>query len=218
MFDAIAPTYDLLNTVLSFGVDGWWRRRLVRSLGPIDGREILDVACGTGDLLILLARRRPARLVGLDLAPEMLRRAEQRMTHAGVSAVLVTGAAEELPFVDRSFDIVTAAFGIRNFEELSRGLSEMRRVLRPGGSLRILEFSRTGRGTWGWLFRWYFMFVLPSIGRWVSGHNEAYRYLPDSVETFPDAETLSSLLRTAGFSGVRSTPMSGGIATLTIAE
>jgi demethylmenaquinone methyltransferase/2-methoxy-6-polyprenyl-1,4-benzoquinol methylase len=218
MFDAIAPTYDLLNSILSGGVDAWWRRRLVRSLGPLTDLDVLDVACGTGDLLLGLSGQRPAQLVGLDLAPAMLRIAGQRLERAGVRARLVNGAAEELPFAAESFDVVTVAFGIRNFEDLPQGLREMRRVLRPGGRARILEFSRPRPGIWGALFTWYFTTVLPAVGRWISGHPDAYRYLPDSVAAFPDAPALAAVLHEAGFTVTRSVPLAGGIATLTLAE
>ncbi|MCU0453281.1 MAG: bifunctional demethylmenaquinone methyltransferase/2-methoxy-6-polyprenyl-1,4-benzoquinol methylase UbiE [Bacteroidetes bacterium] len=218
MFDAIAPTYDVLNRVLSFGVDALWRRRLIRTLQPLAGQRILDVACGTGDLLIGLSQEMPGSLVGLDLAPEMLQIAARRLRKAGVDGSLVRGAAECLPFASASFDVVSVAFGIRNFEDLSAGLREMHRVLRPGGQLRILEFSRPRRGLWGSLFTWYFVAVVPKIGRWISGHPEAYTYLPTSVAAFHDSDSLDQILRTAGLKVSASIPLTGGIATLTVAE
>ncbi len=218
MFDAIAPTYDLLNGVLSLGIDSFWRKRLLRSLGPLGGQRVLDIACGTGDVMIGLAGKHPQLLVGLDVSHEMLRRANIRLSRTTAPSQLVAGVAEALPFSDEAFDLVTVAFGIRNFEDLASGLREMRRVLRPSGSLRILEFSRPQPGLWGWLFRMYFTNVLPRIGRWISGHPEAYRYLPESVATFPDARTLDAFVRAAGFTASRSTPLSGGIVTLTEAE
>lgn len=217
MFDAIAPTYDLLNRLLSFGVDAIWRRRLIRSLGVIRGRRVLDVACGTGDLLLGLAQYRPQMLVGVDLSFEMLRKATLRLRPRNVPAFLTSGAAEALPFTGGSFDVVTVAFGIRNFEDLGSALREMRRVLRPGGQLRILEFSRPRSGLWGSLFTWYFVSVLPKVGRWISGHPAAYSYLPESVASFHDAASLSTLMLDAGLTVIGAQPFTGGIATLTLA-
>lgn len=218
MFDAIAPTYDLLNRLLSFGIDAVWRRRLIRSLGTIGGRRVVDVACGTGDLLLGIARAGPGALVGVDLSFEMLRRAGRRLRERDVTALLTAGAAESLPLASGAFDVVTVAFGIRNFEDLERALREMRRVLRPGGQLRILEFSRPRSGPWGSLFTWYFISVLPKVGRWISGHPEAYSYLPASVASFHDAASLATILRNAGLTVIAMQPFTGGIATLTLAE
>jgi demethylmenaquinone methyltransferase/2-methoxy-6-polyprenyl-1,4-benzoquinol methylase len=218
MFDAIAPTYDLLNRLLSFGVDASWRRRLIRSLGGIGGRRVLDVACGTGDLLIGFAGSGPGLLVGVDLSFEMLRTAGRRMRQRGIDALLTTGAAEALPLASGMFDIVTVAFGIRNFEDVARALREMRRVLRPGGQMRILEFSRPPSGPWGALFRWYFFSILPKVGRWISGHPVAYSYLPASVASFHDADTLATLVQDAGMTVIEARRFTGGIATLWLAE
>jgi demethylmenaquinone methyltransferase/2-methoxy-6-polyprenyl-1,4-benzoquinol methylase len=218
MFDAIAPTYDLLNRLLSFGVDASWRRRLIRSLGDVGGRRVLDVACGTGDLLLGIARAGPGALVGVDLSFEMLRRADHRLRERGITALLTTGAAEALPLAGGIFDVVTVAFGIRNFEDLEKALREMRRVLRPGGQLRILEFSRPPSGPWGSLFTWYFISVLPKVGRWISGHPVAYSYLPASVASFHDAASLATLVRNAGMTDIEVRPFTGGIATLVLAS
>ena len=218
MFDAIAPTYDLLNGVLSFGIDRLWRRRLIRSLGGIHGCRILDVACGSGDLLVAFSRHGVRSMAGADIATAMLRRASTRMPQSSVPCLLVAGAAEELPFRDGTFDIATVAFGFRNFEDPLAGLQELHRVLRHGGRLRILEFSEPPPGMWGTVFRWYFRRVLPRIGAWVSGHPAAYSYLPDSVRTFPSVPAVLDMLTRVGFVHTSRSPLSGGVATLYAAE
>jgi demethylmenaquinone methyltransferase/2-methoxy-6-polyprenyl-1,4-benzoquinol methylase len=214
MFDAIAPTYDLLNGVLSFGIDRLWRRRLIRSLGEIRGCRILDVACGSGDLLVAFSSQQVRTMAGADIAVAMLGRAASRMAQSSVPCLLVAGAAEALPFQDATFDIATVAFGFRNFEDPAAGLRELYRVLRRGGRLRILEFSEPPPGLWGTMYRWYFRNILPRIGAWVSGHPAAYSYLPDSVRAFPSGPAVLDLLDRVGFKNRSCSPMSGGIATL----
>lgn len=214
MFDAIAPTYDLLNGVLSLGIDRLWRRRLIRSLDDIRGCRILDVACGSGDLLVAFSARGVRSLAGADVATAMLRRAAARMAHSDVPCLLVAGAAENLPFRDMTFDVATVAFGVRNFEEPLAGLQELHRVLGPGGRLRILEFSEPPPGLWGAMYRWYFRRVLPRIGAWISGHPAAYFYLPDSVRAFPHGRAVIDMLTRVGFVHTSRSPLSGGVVTL----
>jgi len=214
MFNAIAPTYDLLNRSLSFGVDIIWRRRLMRSLGNVRGARTLDVACGSGDLMLSCTRAGAGAVIGVDLAFGMLRRANVRLQRAAVVTSVVVGAAEALPFRSGSFDVVTAAFGLRNFEDPDAGLLEMHRALVPGGRLRILEFSEPSSGLWGWLFRWYFRFILPRVGALISGHAGAYQYLHDSVQAFPSGPALITMMERAGFTETSFVPLSGGIATL----
>jgi demethylmenaquinone methyltransferase/2-methoxy-6-polyprenyl-1,4-benzoquinol methylase len=218
MFDAIAPTYDLLNGVLSFGIDRLWRRRLIRTLGDVHGSRILDVACGTGDLLAGFSGRGVAALAGVDVATAMLRRASRRMAQSPVPCLLVVGAAEALPFRDGTFDIATVAFGFRNFEDPLTGLRELYRILKPAGRLRILEFSEPPPGLWGLLYRWYFRTLLPRIGAWVSGHPTAYSYLPDSVRAFPSGTAVLDMLSQAGFDRSSRSLLSGGIATIYATE
>lgn len=218
MFDAIAPTYDLLNGVLSLGIDRLWRRRLIRSLDNIRGCRILDVACGSGDLLVAFSGQGVRSLAGADVATAMLRRAASRMAQYDVPCLLVAGAAENLPFRDGTFDVAAVAFGVRNFEEPLAGLQELHRVLRPGGQLRILEFSEPAPGLWGTMYRWYFRMVLPRIGAWVSGHPAAYFYLPDSVQAFPNGRAVLDMLTLVGFGRTSRSSLSGGVATLYAAE
>ncbi len=214
MFDVIAPTYDLLNRALSFGIDTFWRKRLMRTLGPLEGRRTLDVACGSGDLILSCRDAGAALTVGADVSVGMLHQARNRLRSANPNHALVAAAAEVLPFRDGAFDVVTVAFGLRNFEEPLTGLREMLRVLSPGGQFRILEFSEPSPGVWGSLFRWYFRAVLPRIGALVSGHSEAYQYLYDSVQAFPSGRALVALVEKAGFTHATFDPLSGGIAIL----
>lgn len=218
MFDAIAPTYDLLNHLLSFNVDRRWRRRAVRALAPSPGQRLLDLCAGTGDLaLALLEAERSCRVVGADFSRPMLLRAPSKAQRSGVALPLVEADAMALPFRDAAFDGVTVAFGVRNFEDLDRGFQEMARVLRPGGRAVILEFSRP-RGLFGWFYRVYFGQILPRVGRLISRDAHAYGYLPATVAGFPAAPELTTRLEAAGFSGVAHTPLTFGIATISAAR
>jgi demethylmenaquinone methyltransferase/2-methoxy-6-polyprenyl-1,4-benzoquinol methylase len=215
MFDAIAGRYDLLNTILSGGLDRYWRRRAIESL-ELSGREVLlDVCTGTGDVALAAARkRRGARaVVGVDFAGEMLRHAlEKSRGGRGDRAVtFVRGDAMRLPMRDRSVDRVTIAFGIRNVQQPAVACAELFRVLRPGGRLAILEFGLPVVPAVRPLYLWYFRHVLPRIGRAISRHEAAYSYLPESVGAFPLAGEFASILRAAGFNNVRSRPLSLGI-------
>jgi len=200
MFEAIAPRYDLLNHLLSFGVDCRWRRAAARAALAKKPRRILDVATGTGDLAIFLKRICPeAEVVGLDFAPEMLKRARKKAERAGVAVEFIEGDALALPFEDESFDAVTVAFGFRNFADYTKGLKEFYRVLRPGGRAVILEFPPPPKRGFGRLARFYYHRVLPRVGGWISGKPEAYRYLPETVERFPEPPTMRRMLEETGF-------------------
>ncbi len=212
MFDAIAPRYDLLNHLLSAGIDRRWRAKAIASLA-LSGREtLIDVCTGTGDVA-LEARGRAARILGVDFAGAMLAlgRAKVRAAGADRTIALVRGDAMHLPAADRSADAVTVAFGIRNVQKPEIGCAEMARVLRPGGRLAILEFGMPAIPGVAALYRWYFSRVLPFIGRRISGHTAAYSYLPASVGTFPPPAEFVTLLRHAGFSQVRADPLTFGI-------
>ena len=201
MFDEIAPRYDLLNHLLSFGVDFRWRRVAARAALARGARRILDVATGTGDLAILLKRLCPeVEVVGLDFAPRMLQRAGEKAERAGVRIELVEGDALAMPFSDGSFDALTVAFGFRNFADYEAGLREFFRVLAPGGRAVILEFPPPPRRAFGRLARFYYHRVLPAVGGWISGSPGAYRYLPESVERFPEPEAMAAMMARAGFS------------------
>lgn len=202
MFNRIAGSYDLLNRMLSMGIDVRWRKTLVRKLAALGPSEVLDVATGTGDLAIAIARAMPAsRVTGLDIAEEMLAIGRTKVSTAGLADRInfETGDAECLPYPDGSFDAITVAFGVRNFEDLNAGLKEMYRVLRPGGRLFVLEFSQPR----GWFFRpiflLYFRYFLPLVGRLTSKDPKAYRYLFESVQAFPEGETFRTALRNQGF-------------------
>jgi demethylmenaquinone methyltransferase/2-methoxy-6-polyprenyl-1,4-benzoquinol methylase len=196
MFDRIARRYDLLNTVLSFGVDGRWRRRAARAAAPGRAGRALDVACGSGKLTAELRRLAPAGLViGMDFSGRMLEVAARREP----GPRYVRGDGLRLPFGDGVFDAVTVAFGLRNFADPERGLAEMRRVLRPGGRAVVLEFVRPAPGPLGAAYRSYLVHVLPRVGGWISGQPQAYRYLSDTVDTYRTAEQLVELAGRAGW-------------------
>jgi demethylmenaquinone methyltransferase/2-methoxy-6-polyprenyl-1,4-benzoquinol methylase len=216
MFDRIAPRYDLLNRLLSAGTDVRWRRACVDDLGLVRPARVLDLCTGTADLLVEALRRDPAhRGVGVDLSEEMLRRGAAKLgrRHLAVRAGLAAGDAETLPFAPASFDAATVGFGIRNVGDPAAALAEIRRVLRPGGVLAVLEFSRP-RGWRGAVYRRYFQGLLPRIGALVSGDSEAYSYLPASVARFPAPQAFADLMERAGFTGVRWRLLTGGIACL----
>jgi demethylmenaquinone methyltransferase/2-methoxy-6-polyprenyl-1,4-benzoquinol methylase len=216
MFDAIARRYDLLNHLLSGGMDLYWRARAVRSLG-FTGREVvLDLCTGTCDLAIAALRRRQsraARVIGLDFSTEMLRIGQRKLRASGLGAAasLVRGDAMALPVASSSVDAVTIAFGIRNVLAPEVACAEIGRVLRPGGRLAVLEFSFPRLAAVRAVYTWYFRNVLPAIGRAVSRHDHAYAYLPESVGTFLPPERFSALVRRAGLAEVRSVPLTFGI-------
>jgi demethylmenaquinone methyltransferase/2-methoxy-6-polyprenyl-1,4-benzoquinol methylase len=222
MFDAIAPRYDLLNTVLSAGLDRYWRRLTIRSLA-FSGREtLLDVCTGTGDVALAAVRAaRGARNVfGVDFAGAMLERARLKADESGVGGRLhlVRGDAMQLPLPDRSVDGVTIAFGIRNVIKPEIACAEFRRVLKPGGRLAILEFGLPVVPAVRPLYLWYFRHILPRIGRAVSRHDAAYSYLPASVGEFPFGERFAAMLSGEGFNNVRSRPLTFGIVYLYTAQ
>jgi demethylmenaquinone methyltransferase/2-methoxy-6-polyprenyl-1,4-benzoquinol methylase len=216
MFAAIAARYDLLNHLLSGNIDKRWRRLVARSVyqGLPPGGLILDVACGTGDLSLTLARSGNAEIVGLDFCRPMLDIAAKKSLKRGASIPFIEGDALALPFRESSFDGVTIAFGLRNLASVESGLIELLRVLRPGGSLAILEFSKPKYAIFRGLFKVYFTKLLPLLGGLISGSRGAYEYLPDSVSRFPDQKELSSLMKNAGFEEITYKNLTGGIAAL----
>lgn len=225
MFSRIAPRYDLLNHLLSLRFDVMWRRRLARRFAPILARpeaRILDVCCGTGDLALALAGARSASagsngscLMGADFAHPMLARARDKAAGSARRQIeFVEADALSLPFADGSFDLVATAFGFRNLANYAAGLRECRRVLAPGGSLALLEFAEPRSALFGNLFRFYFHRVLPAVGAAVSGHAEAYSYLPESVARFPGPRELAELMEQSGFGDVTFESWTAGIVTL----
>jgi len=209
LFDRIAATYDTVNRILSLGIDGLWRRRVVRSL---PSGKVLDLATGTGALALAMARKEGVEVTGLDLSEGMLEVARRRT--ANVPITLIHGDAQDLPVEDQAFDATTIAFGIRNVPDVPRALTEMHRVLRPGGRALILEFSLPSNPVVRAVHCFYLRHVLPRVGGWVSGDREAYRYLNTTIEAFPYGEDFLSLVRDAGFTECSATPLTFGIATL----
>ena len=214
MFDAIAPRYDLLNRVLSAGIDRRWRARAIRSLG-LTGREtLLDVCTGTADMALeARATGAAARVLGVDFAAAMLSFGEQKVRGAGEAArvTLVRGDAMRLPVRDASADAVTVAFGIRNVQQPEVACVEMARALHSGGRLAILEFGVPRVPGISTLYLWYFKYLLPLVGRVMSGHSVAYSYLPASVGSFPPPAEFMTILRRAGFTDIRADPLTFGI-------
>ena len=215
MFDNIAPKYDLLNHVLSMKIDVLWRKKLVKWLAEDKPHHVLDVATGTGDLAIAVQKGTDAQVTGLDLSQQMLNVGKIKIKKLNLDGKISMqkGDAENLPFENDSFDAVTVAFGVRNFENLGKGLSELRRVVKGDKSVYILEFSKVD-GVLGPLYMFYFKNILPKIGRLVSKDNRAYTYLPDSVNAFPYGEKMKGILQETGFRKVTYKKLSMGIATL----
>lgn len=212
MFSAIAPRYDLLNHLLSLGMDIRWRRRATALFGGLSERLVLDVACGTGDLSITLAEK-GANVVGVDFSERMLGLGRGKVKRKKLDGRVALERADALglPYGDGSFDGVTCAFGIRNFADLEKGLSEMARVLKRGGRLVILEFTTPENPVMAAVYRLYFTKILPLVGGIVSGERSAYEYLPDSVYKFPEPARLSELVEAAGFGDVKFIPFTFGI-------
>jgi demethylmenaquinone methyltransferase / 2-methoxy-6-polyprenyl-1,4-benzoquinol methylase len=220
MFDNIAYRYDFLNHFLSLGIDRYWRRIVLRLSGDKHPVAILDVATGTADLAITLAATGAKSITGVDISTEMLKIGREKVRKAGLSKLITLeeGDSEALPFSAERFDLVTAAFGVRNFENLDQGLQEMYRVLKNDGQVIILEFSQVSGFPWKQVFRIYFHYVLPLAGRLISKHESAYTYLPESVSEFPSGDDFLARLQKAGFINTRSRRLSGGIASIYIGE
>jgi demethylmenaquinone methyltransferase/2-methoxy-6-polyprenyl-1,4-benzoquinol methylase len=220
MFNAISPKYDALNRILSAGIDQSWRRKTLREIRATGALNLLDVATGTADLALALAKGIPgSRVVGVDISSGMLEvgRSKVRANDLEGRVRLDLGDGEQLPYEESSFGAVTVAFGVRNFENLEQGLRDMRRVLEPGGTLAVLEFSQPTAWPLRSLYLFYFKNILPRIGRMVSKDASAYTYLPNSVQAFPYGEAFAAKLREAGFQSVRVRPLSFGIASLYLA-
>jgi len=216
MFNDIAPRYDFLNHFLSLGIDIRWRKKVRRLIAPIQPKQILDVATGTGDLAIELTRLNPQKITGVDIAANMLEIGKEKVAAKKLSGIieLLLGDSEDLPFENNSFDAVTVAFGVRNFEHLQKGLGEMYRVMRPGGMVAILEFSKPKVFPFRQIYNFYFKYILLGLGRMVSKNEEAYTYLPESVSAFPEDQAFINELEKAGYSETKQKRLTMGIATL----
>ena len=216
MFTGIAGRYDLLNHLLSLGADGYWWRRMAWAAGAERGRLFLDVAAGTGDSSVALARR-GAEVVSTDFTIAMLAQGPPKFRRRRLDGRIWASAgadAQALPFQPDTFDGVTVCYGIRNVEDRARAYGEFLRVLKPGGRLTILEFSRPRRAWFRWFYDGYSRAVLPWLGGWISGDSAAYAYLPESIRAFPDQEALAAELEAAGFEKVGWKDLTGGIAAL----
>jgi demethylmenaquinone methyltransferase / 2-methoxy-6-polyprenyl-1,4-benzoquinol methylase len=215
MFDSIAPTYDLVNRVMTFGLDQYWRKKLVRSLPNEGSLKVLDCATGTGDLVVAMMEGCPriTEMVGLDLAEEMVALAKKKIEGKPFASKVAwqVGSALDLPFADTTFDVVTIAFGIRNVTDVSLALNEFKRVLKPGGRLLILEAALPQNNILRSLHLFYLRHILPRVGGWISGAKSAYRYLNETIETFPSGESFCHLMRGAGFKEVEVTGLTGGV-------
>ena len=218
MFDAIAPRYDLLNRVLSMGIDQGWRKRAIQLLNETHPKRILDVATGTADLALAAMTVKPEKIVGVDISEGMLVLGRKKIEARGLTESITLQQADStaLPFPDASFDAVTVAFGVRNFEQLQAGLKEMRRVLVPNGRLIVLEFSRPKAFPVKQAYQFYFKHVLPRVGTAVSGGSGPYQYLNESAMAFPDGDDFLRELRAAGFREAVAEPQTFGIATIYI--
>jgi len=216
MFNNIAGRYDFLNHFLSMGIDKGWRRKAIAEVGLARPESILDVASGTGDMAIAAVKLGPKRITGVDIADQMLEVGRKKIGALGLDQLisLQTGDSESMPFSSGEFDVVMCAYGVRNFEHLEAGLSEMCRVLRPGGKVVVLEFSHPNNALVKLLYRFYFRFVLPVVGKLLSRHSRAYTYLPESVMAFPEGRRFCDILEQCGFKAAKARPLTFGITTL----
>ena len=216
MFDNISPRYDLLNHTLSMGIDILWRRKAIRILKPFAPKTVLDIATGTGDFAIESVKLKPKKIIGVDISEGMLAVGREKMVKKGLENLIELnyGDAENLVFEDNKFDAIIVAFGVRNFENLRKGLSEMYRVTSEGGHVMIIEFSKPGKFPVKQLYNFYFNTILPKIGKVVSKDNAAYQYLPESVAAFPDGTEFLKILSEIGYKEAKCIPLTFGISSI----
>ncbi len=220
MFNDIAPRYDLLNHLLSADIDKIWRKKVRKSLEENQPETILDVASGTGDLAIELSKLPVKKIIGMDIAAEMLDIGRKKIKKKGLENLIEmeVGDSENMKYKDASFDVVTVAFGVRNFENLDKGLKEMYRVVKTGGRVAVLEFSKPSAFPMKQVYQFYFRYILPGIGKLVSRNETAYTYLPNSVAAFPEGDEFMQRLKKAGFRNIKQNRLTFGISTLYIAD
>ena len=220
MFDRIAKRYDFLNHLLSMGIDKGWRKKAINTLKDINPKKILDVATGTGDLAIASLRLNPDHITGVDISEGMMEIGRKKLADKNLSdkITLQYGDSEALPFEQGYFDAITCAYGVRNFEHLEKGLSDMNRVLRKGGKVAILEFSQPKKFPVKQLYQFYFRYILPTLGKTVSKDATAYTYLPQSVAAFPEGDKFCAIMQQCGYKNVKARPLTFGITTLYTGE
>jgi demethylmenaquinone methyltransferase/2-methoxy-6-polyprenyl-1,4-benzoquinol methylase len=216
MFDSISGKYDFLNHFLSLGIDIRWRKKAVKLLAADKPKLILDIATGTGDFAIETLSLKPEKVIGVDISEGMLEVGRKKMKARGYDAIIEmrSGDSENLPFEENKFDAVIVAFGVRNFENLEKGLTDMRRVLKEGGRVVVLEFSKPRSFPFKQLYNFYFNFILPKVGKMISKDPAAYTYLPESVQAFPDGDDFVSIMNKLGYKNTSCTPLTFGISSL----
>ena len=220
MFDNIAGNYDFLNHFLSLGIDILWRKKAIKLLKPVKPKTVLDVATGTGDFAIQALDLKPEKVTGVDISNKMLDVGRVKMKRKNVEDVVEMkyGDSENLPFEDESYDAITVAFGVRNFENLEKGLAEMHRVLTKNGKTVIIEFSKPQHFPIKQLYNFYFKSILPNLGKWVSKDQRAYTYLPESVEAFPYGQKFLDVMESVGYTNTKCIPLTFGIASIYTGE
>jgi demethylmenaquinone methyltransferase/2-methoxy-6-polyprenyl-1,4-benzoquinol methylase len=216
MFNNISRHYDFLNHFLSLGIDRGWRKKAIAILKPLKPQEILDVATGTGDFALQALDLKPLKVTGVDISEGMLEVGRKKIKQRGFSSQveLLQGDSENLGFEENKFDAVIVGFGVRNFENLEKGLTEILRVMRPGAMLVVLEFSKPKTFPFRQLYNFYFRAILPKLGRLISKDKSAYTYLPESVEAFPDGKEFENILRKVGFKDTTCEPLTFGVSSI----
>jgi len=215
MFDNIAPTYDRLNRIISFNIDRNWRKKALKLVASKKHDDLLDVATGTGDIALGMLKLEPQQITGFDLSANMLAHFKTKLDAKQIENIeLIQGDSENMPFETNSFDAVTCAFGVRNFENLEKGLQEMHRVTRPDGQVVILECSQPKSKIIRQLYYFYFLNVLPFIGKLISKDARAYNYLPESAKVFPSGEKFAAILKDIGFKNIKFYPRTFGVCTI----
>lgn len=216
MFNNISKNYDGLNRIISFGIDVSWRKKVVKIVSKNNPQKILDIATGTGDLALMMSRLQPKKIIGLDISEGMLAIGKQKIAKAKLSDTIdmVIGDSEKMPYKDNTFDAITVSFGVRNFASLDKGLTEIRRVLKPSGTFVILETSNPTKFPFKQGYKFYTSFILPVIGKILSNDKTAYSYLCESANYFPFGENFDNILKKNGFINTKYTPVTFGVATI----
>lgn len=216
MFDNISEDYDGLNRVISLGIDVSWRKKVVKLVGENNPQQILDIATGTGDLALMMSQLNPEKIVGLDISEGMLQVGRQKVAKAKLTdkIEMIVGDSENIPFPDNTFDAITVSFGVRNFENLDKGLTEILRVLKPGGKFVVLETSNPTKFPFKQGYKLYTNFILPIIGKLFSKDKVAYSYLSESANSFPFGEDFNNILQKNGFKNAKNIPVTFGVASI----